>query len=283
MTAAEDWRQVAEHLRARDGSQTIPAQSMSLQELSELPFNVYFHIQEKGDLVILPPRRSGRPCSFRSPTNGLPSFSQKIHRSVTVSLCWERMTLRGLEVFIYHDRIFKHRYDDCESIFVQLTLFSICAQTRYHPHQLLCNTVLKLRNELVNLKQSQPNDSVLLSAKSGTLEQGFRLLDEVIASTHCERDDELPTIEFTLSPPPCTFCGGELFRAVFCCTDSCVRDDATSDSTDDKIVICDLCFVDGRACKCGSMAPYWLQPLAGLVELRTNIANLLGLDEGSGV
>lgn len=166
--------------------------------------------------------------------------------------------------------------------FYGLTLFSICAKIRYHPHQLLCSTVLKLRGELVDLKQSQPNDQELLSAKSGTLRRGLRLLDEVIDSTRCSRDDLLPMIKLTSPPPPCSFCGGELFRAVFCCTDSCVRDGAATSPEDSKILICDLCFIDGRACRCGSMEPYRLQPLAGLIELRTSIVDVLGLtDENS--
>ena len=57
MTAAEDWMQVTENLRVRNGSNTIPRRSMSGEELSEVPHNVYFHTQRRGDLMILPPRR----------------------------------------------------------------------------------------------------------------------------------------------------------------------------------------------------------------------------------
>lgn len=56
MTAAESWPEVTHHLRARDGTNTIRTGSISLQELSEVPFDIYFHKQGKGDLVILPPR-----------------------------------------------------------------------------------------------------------------------------------------------------------------------------------------------------------------------------------
>lgn len=118
MTAVEDWPEVTEYLRARDGSKMIHSRSISIQDLSQLPFNVYFHVQKKGDLVILPPRRSGHLRSLCSPTENLPSFFQTIHRGVTASLCWERMTLQGLESFIYHDRIFKQRYDDDVCIFL---------------------------------------------------------------------------------------------------------------------------------------------------------------------
>lgn len=57
MTAAEDWLEVTEYMRAREGSNVIHARSISSQELSEVPFTIYFHVQRKGDLVILPPRR----------------------------------------------------------------------------------------------------------------------------------------------------------------------------------------------------------------------------------
>ena len=192
------------------------------------------------------------------------------------------MTLQGLEMFIYHDRIFKQRYDDCEPTFCSLTPPSVCTKIRYHPHQILCNTVLELHRELFNLKQSQPNDLSLFSAKSGTLKRAFALLDEVVKSSYCLQDELLPLIKLSTPPPPCSFCGGELFRTVFRCKDSCVRDDAISGSVDCKILICNLCFIDGRACRCGSMEPSRLQPLAELIELRENVVDLLGLSDDHG-
>lgn len=161
-----------------------------------------------------------------------------------------------------------------------LTPFSICVKTRYHPHQIIYTAVLKLYEELIDLKQSQTNDPSL-SAKSATLERGFKLLDEVIDYSHCTQDESLPVIELTLSPPPCSFCGGEIFRTVFCCAGSCIRDGATDGSAECKILICSHCFIDGRACHCGSMDPYRLQPLDKLIELRKNIANLLDLSDGN--
>lgn len=153
---------------------------------------------------------------------------------------------------------------------------SICTQIRHRPHQILCDTVFRLYEELFNLKHSQPNNLALFSAKSGSLETGLGLLDEVINFSYCSQDDILPLIELT-PPPPCSFCGGELFRVVFCCTGSCVCDSAGS--VDSKVLICILCFADGRACRCGSMAPYRLRPLAGLLRLREDIATLLGLTD----
>ena len=282
MTAAEDWPEVTKYLRTRDGSNTIRTQSISLQELSQAPFNVYFYMQRRGDLVILPPRRLGHPRPLCPPANNLRSFSQKIHRGVTASLRWERMTWEGLKMFIYHDRIFRQRYDDYSPELYVLTPFSVCAEVRYHPHQILCSTVLKLHEEFFNLKRSQSNDPSVLSAKSGTLEEGLKLLDEVIDSSRCSQEELPPIADLTLPPPPCSFCGGELFRTLFCCVNSCVRDGTTGGSVDCKILICSHCFIDGRSCRCGFMKPYRIQPLDDLVELRKNVASLLNLsDENS--
>ena len=183
--------------------------------------------------------------------------------------------MQALEAFIYHDMIFKQRYEDYGLIFSELIPCRICTRIRYHPHQILCDTVSKLHGELANLKQLRPNDLVSLSAKSGSLEKGLRLLDEVINLSYCPQDDTLPMIELTPTPP-CSFCGGELFRTVFCCTASCAPGTATDGSVNSKILLCNLCFVDGRTCRCGSMEPCRLQPLAELFELRDNVATLLG-------
>lgn len=156
-------------------------------------------------------------------------------------------------------------------------------RTRYRPQRVLYTFLQGLSEEVVNLKEAQPNDLESLSEKSRTLEQGLRLFDEVINFSYCSCDDELPTIE-PLSPhTSCSFCGGELFRTAFCCAGSCVRDDAAGDMVDFKIVLCDLCFVDGRACRCGTMIPYRLQSLEGLINLRTKIADVLdGLIDNRG-
>lgn len=157
---------------------------------------------------------------------------------------------------------------------------SICAQIRHRPLQILYDTVSRVHAELSDIKRSQPNDLAPISAKSEFLGRGLRLLEEVINFSHCPQDDNLPLIDLT-PPPPCSFCGGELFRTVFCCITSCTRDEVASGSVDSKIMICGLCFVDGRACHCGSMAPYRLRPLAELIELRENVIHLLdSVDKG---
>jgi hypothetical protein len=194
------------------------------------------------------------------------------------------MTLQALETFIYHDMIFKQRYNNQIAVVSKLTSFRTCAKIHYRPHQILCDIVTRLRDELVDFKQSQPNELVLLSAKSGTLKKGLRLLDEVINYSHCPQDDLFPLMEPTSASSGCSFCGGELFRTAFCCADSCIRDsdDGPNGSVDSKILICNLCFVDGRACRCGFMEPYRLQPLDGLIELRGSVVDLLASTDEDG-
>ena len=150
----------------------------------------------------------------------------------------------------------------------------ICTQIRYHPHQVLCDTILGLYRELNDLQSSGPDDPLRL-VRSATLKQVLGLFDEVINSNYSLQDESIPIIDLALPAPPCSFCGGELFGAVFYCNNSCLRDDAPRDSADRNILICSLCFIDGRACRCGSMTPYRIQPLDGLIELRKNIFDLL--------
>ena len=56
MTAAEDWPEVTYHLLARGGANAIQA-GTAPEDLLQLPFDVYYHKQNQGDLVVLPPRR----------------------------------------------------------------------------------------------------------------------------------------------------------------------------------------------------------------------------------
>ena len=114
---------------------------------------------------------------------------------------------------------------------------------------------------LQELQEAQP-DNPSLSEKSETLKRGLPLLDEAINSSHCLQDELLPTLSLGPEPPLCSFCRGEIFRNVFCCAESCVCDGATGDSVHCKILICSYCFIDGRACRCGSMKPYKTQSLA---------------------
>lgn len=126
---------------------------------------------------------------------------------------------------------------------------------------------------------SEPPDFSLISGEAQKLERWLRLFDEIVGPTYCEDDDKLPLINLGASPPFCAFCGGELFRSVFCCRGSCVQDDQPGHGRV-GIVLCTFCFIDGRKCRCGDMEPSRIQALSDLLNLRNDISEiLLGLSE----
>jgi len=56
LTSADDSGKVWEHLRARDGSNTVQGRALDPKELSDAPFTVYVHEQKVGELLVIPPR-----------------------------------------------------------------------------------------------------------------------------------------------------------------------------------------------------------------------------------
>lgn len=66
----------------------------------------------------------------------------------------------------------------------------------------------------------------------------------------------------------CASCGGEIFQTAFSCEGTCLRDGKTEDSDGDKVIICPLCFVDGRTCACGKMQPLRARETGPLIEAR---------------
>ena len=59
ITAAESYLDIWDylHLRAKDGSNTIPTHGLSSAELQAAPFTVYIYEQKPGDLIVIPSRR----------------------------------------------------------------------------------------------------------------------------------------------------------------------------------------------------------------------------------
>ena len=84
MTAAADSQRVFDYLLSLKA--TFPKQ-LAREHLSDLPFSVYVFKQERGDLVILPPR----------------SYHQRFFEGTTASCCWSRMTVEGLRYAVFYD------------------------------------------------------------------------------------------------------------------------------------------------------------------------------------
>lgn len=84
MTAAADSQRVFDYLLSLET--TFP-QQLTQEHLSDLPFSSYVFKQERGDLVVLPPR----------------SYYQRSFQGATASYSWSRMTVEGLRYAVFYD------------------------------------------------------------------------------------------------------------------------------------------------------------------------------------
>lgn len=98
------------------------------------------------------------------------------------------------------------------------------------------------------------------------------LFEEILTSSFCDDDESVPTLDTATPPQFCAFCGGELFRSVFSCAGHCGR---SQNRPEEEVTICASCYVDGRTCECGVMAPRRLQQLTGLLKFRDDVRGLL--------
>lgn len=104
------------------------------------------------------------------------------------------------------------------------------------------------------------------------------IVDEILGVESYPEDDQLPFLEDQpMADLTCASCGGEIFRTAFCCVGTCLRDGKTEVTARSQIIICPLCFVDGRVCSCNNMQPVRIRAMSTLMETR-NIAKKFILD-----
>ena len=84
MTTAADSQKVFEYLQSL---QPATPPRLDPEHLFDLPFNLYVLKQERGDLVVLPPR----------------SYHQRSFEGATASYYWSRMTAEGLRYAVLYD------------------------------------------------------------------------------------------------------------------------------------------------------------------------------------
>ena len=102
------------------------------------------------------------------------------------------------------------------------------------------------------------------------------IVNEILEVESYPEDDQLPSFE---EQPPvdlaCASCGGEIFRMAFDCKSTCLRDGRTGTSNGNKVIICPLCFVDGRTCSCGEMQPLRVREIGPLIETRDMVHDFI--------
>ena len=149
---------------------------------------------------------------------------------------------------------------------------SLCIPSKYRVKQIVHDSLENRTRELDRLSKAEPNDRASVLTGCGDLAGMLGLFEEILTSCFCDDDEEVPNLQSATPPQFCAFCGGELFRSVFLCVGQCGQ---SQDQPEDAIAICASCYVDGRTCECGVMAPRRLQQLTGLLTLRDNVRRLL--------
>lgn len=98
------------------------------------------------------------------------------------------------------------------------------------------------------------------------------IVDEILIAESYPDADQLPPFE---EQPPvdltCAACGGEIFRTALRCEGTCLRDEKTETSARNQVIICPLCFVDGRSCSCRDMQPVRVREMGPLTEARNTV------------
>ena len=146
--------------------------------------------------------------------------------------------------------------------------------SQYRVKEIVHNALQSHARELTLLREADPNNHELISAKHEELGALLEVFDEIISSSYCDNDAEIPILDWGDSPKSCAFCGGELFRSIFLCSGGCVRDNYSQGQLDCGIALCISCYIDGRTCKCTVMSPRRLLPLADLLKLRKDVHEL---------
>jgi len=97
----------------------------------------------------------------------------------------------------------------------------------------------------------------------------IQLFDDVLQEEYSQEHESLPLIHQTEQSPTCNFCGCKPFLSVFRCSGGCGIDKSTA------ATVCPSCFVEGRTCICGDMAPSRLRSFSTVLEQRNLAAATL--------
>lgn len=102
------------------------------------------------------------------------------------------------------------------------------------------------------------------------------MVDEILGVESYPERDQLPSLNVESSDDLiCASCGGEIFLTVFRCESSCLRDGETEFSAKSQVIICPLCFVDGRTCSCQDMRPARFREIGPFTEVRNTVHELV--------
>lgn len=126
------------------------------------------------------------------------------------------------------------------------------------------------------------------STASTDLKQLVYLFDEILAGEFSVSRDSMPHVsQSEMSHTDnlhCDFCGADIFQSFFEC-DSCLPASSSAVSAGvlpvgDGLVLCPLCYVEGRTCQCGEMQPVQCRPFSELLGIRDRAVRAIQGIEG---
>ncbi|KAH7889431.1 hypothetical protein F5I97DRAFT_1802038, partial [Phlebopus sp. FC_14] len=244
MTKTSDAPQVASYFHDLGHELDLETHVVTIDELAKAPFDVYIGEQALGDLVLVPPR----------------SCHQVINNGgITIKTSWSRMSLEGLQVALWHELPIYHRVCRSEIYKVKSNI--------YHALQHYTDTANKLSGA-----NSEQDRAVSIEK----LKQLFALFDDVLAEEFSTMRDSMSHISRSGSghndDMTCDFCAADIFQSFFEC-ESCAPSSSSRSSQDvitlgDGLILCPLCYVEGRTCRCGNMEPVQCRPFNDLLQAR---------------
>lgn len=118
--------------------------------------------------------------------------------------------------------------------------------------------------------QSSPGEP-RLEKVAYELHQLLDLLDDVLGEEYSSKCQVMPHVSLSDTSHQdditCDFCGADVFQSFFECI-SCQSSIHEEAKVADGIVICPLCYIEGRSCKCRTMKPTQCRPFGDLLRTR---------------
>ncbi|KAG1754589.1 hypothetical protein EDB19DRAFT_665384 [Suillus lakei] len=253
MTESSAAPAMAEFFQSMNEELDFETHVVTLKELGQSKLKVYIAEQTLGDLVLVPPR----------------SCHQVINNGgITMKTSWSRMTLKGLSNSLYHELPVYHRVCRPETYKVKLNIYrALHRQTR-------------MLRELQGQQTSSPHPDRSSPTLSSNLERVadlhrlLELLDDVLGEEYSPKHQDMPHVSqsdtYHQSNICCDFCGADIFQSFFECMHCALQLPVVNDEIKigDGIVVCPLCYVEGRGCNCGTMNPTQCRPFGDLLRTR---------------
>ncbi|KAG1891191.1 hypothetical protein F4604DRAFT_398256 [Suillus subluteus] len=227
---------------------------VTLKELGQSRLKIYIAEQTLGDLVLVPPR----------------SCHQVINNGgITMKTSWSRMTLKGLSNSLYHELPVYHRVCRPETYKVKLNIYRAL-----HRQTQILRELQEQQTSSPHFDRSSPTVNSDLERVADDLHHLLELLDDVLGEEYSPKHQDMPHVSQSdtshQSNICCDFCGADIFQSFFECLPCALHSPGTSDEMKigDGIVVCPLCYVEGRGCKCGTMNPIQCRPFGDLLRVR---------------